>query len=281
MTHTCALAQIAPVLGNLPANIRTHEELVARARDGGADLVVFPELSLTGYTVRDMHTELALHPDDAALDGLRELSHEITIIAGGIEEGANFGLYNAAFVFERGTVQTYRKVYPPDYGIFEERRYFLAGDRVRVFDTCLGRIGVLICEDLWHLSLPLLAVLEGAQLLVVLSASPERLAGQGMPTSYALNHQHHAALCRLLSVNMLFVNRTGVEDGVSFWGGSEAVDAFGMPVVVCEGRDEQLVFADLSTDVIRRARTESRHVLDEDPHLLLRELQRILRADAR
>ncbi len=279
MTHTCALAQISPVLGHLHANIRKHEEFIVHARDGGADIVVFPELSLTGYTVRDMHSELALRVDDPRLDVLRELSHDITIVAGGIEEAPSYGLYNAAFVFDRGTAQTYRKVYPPDYGIFEERRYFLAGDRVRVFDTCIGRIGVLICEDLWHVSLPLLAALEGAQLLVVLSASPQRLTGQGGLTSYALNHQHHAALCRLLSVNMIFVNRTGVEDGVSFWGGSEAVDAFGMPVVACDGLDEQLVFADLSTDTVRRARTESRHFLDEDPHLLLRELRRIVRTD--
>jgi predicted amidohydrolase len=277
MTTVCALAQISPLLGNLDANLRKHTEMVERAIDGGADLIVFPELSLSGYTVRDMHTDLAMLPSDPRLDRFRELSSEIVIVLGGVETTPDFSVHNSAFVFDEGRVQTYRKLYPPDYGIFEERRYFLPGTSARTIETRVGRLGVLICEDLWHLSLPLLQALEGAQLLCVLSASPTRMVGNDGLTNYALNHQHHATICRLLSVNMAFVNRTGFEDGVNFWGGSEAVDATGAVIISAGPDDEQMLFAEFKSDAVRRARTESRHFLDEDVHLLSRELQRVIR----
>ena len=277
MTGLIALAQIDPALGNLAKNIETHLAWIERARDGGADLVVFPELSLTGYTVRDLNFATALRSDAPALRPFLDLSHDIAIVLGGIEEAGDFGIYNAAFVFDGGTVRTYRKVYPPDYGIFEEGRYFLRGRNARPVPTRFGPLGVLVCEDLWHLSLPMLMALEGATTLCVISSSPTRLVSARGLTNHELNHQHHATICRLLSVNMVFVNRVGYEDGVNFWGGSEAVDAFGTAIVEGPGDREDLLFAELSDETVRRARRESRHFLDEDPRLIARELDRILR----
>jgi predicted amidohydrolase len=271
-----ALAQMAPTLGSLAKNLVKHIDLTERARDGGADFVVFPELSLTGYIVRDLHGDVALRPDDPRLEPLRELSRDITVVCGGVEEDERYGLYNAAFIIEDGRVRTRRKVYPPDYGIFEEARYFLRGDTVRPIDTRHGLLGVMVCEDLWHLPLPLLMAYQGARLLVVLSASPEQLPGAGHPTNSELNTQHHATLCRLLSVNLVFVNRVGFEDGVHFWGSSQAVDAFGNVLLRAPGHDEALLFAELRDSAVQRARRESRHFLDDDPHLLERELRRIL-----
>ncbi len=278
MSIAIATAQIAPALGNVDANIAKHVDWIERARSAGAQMVVFPELSLTGYTVRDMNFELCMRPDDARLDVFRELSRDIVIILGGIEENARYGVYNSAFVFDDGRCTTYRKIYPPDYGIFEEGRYFLHGDSTALIDTRFGRIGVLVCEDLWHPSLPLLQALDGAELLCVISASPTRLPAAGTPTLREVNSEHHRSLCRLLTVNMVFVNRVGYEDGVNFWGGSEIVDASGS-VLHASGVDgEELGIATVSSLAVRDARRESRHFLDEDAHFVQRELRRIIRS---
>ena len=272
-----AMAQIAPRLGLLDVNIERHLALIEQARAAGAALVAFPELSLTGYTVRDMNYELCLRPDDARLDAFRRASEDIVIVLGGIEEDQRYGVYNSAFIFDGGSTQTYRKMYPPDYGIFEEGRYFLSGSSAALIPTSLGRLGVLVCEDLWHPSLPLLQALDGAETLVVISASPTRMSPPGQPTMYDINSEHHRALCRLLSVNMVYVNRVGYDDGVHFWGGSEAVDASGSVLAAGGGQDEQLLIADIPEHAVRSARRDSRHFLDEDPYLLQRELRRVLR----
>jgi predicted amidohydrolase len=270
------MAQTAPYLGKLEANIEKHLHMIAEAREGGADIVVFPELSLTGYSVRDMNYDLCLRVDDPRLDVFREASEDVVIVLGGIEEAANYGVYNSAFVFDGGRTQTYRKIYPPDYGIFEEGRYFLRGNSAAPLKTSLGSLGVLVCEDLWHPSLPLLQALDGAETLVVISASPTRMSAPGAPTLYDINSEHHRALSRLLTVNMIFVNRVGYDDGVHFWGGSETVDASGCVITACDGYAEELRFAELSPDHVRAARRESRHFLDEDVHLLQRELRRVI-----
>ncbi len=271
-----ALVQYAPRLGDLRANLASHLQLIEQAIDGGAELVVFPELSLTGYTLRDLAGEMALRPDDARLQPFRDLSQHLTIVVGGVEEGQRHGIFNAAFVFDQGQVTTHRKVYPPDYGIFEEGRYFLRGDTVRCIPTRHGLLGVLICEDAWHLSLPLLQTLEGADFLVVISASPTQLAGQGGLSPAERNTQHHATLCRLLSVHMVFVNRVGYEDGVNYWGNSQVVDPFGQVLMSIPAPEEDLRFCDIDESALRRARQKSRHFLDEDPLFLRAELERVI-----
>ncbi|MFZ1728838.1 MAG: nitrilase-related carbon-nitrogen hydrolase [Bacteroidota bacterium] len=276
MTIQAAVAQIAPRLGDLRANIDLHLEAIAAAREAGAQLLVFPELSLTGYTVRDMNYELCLRMDDERLDVFRRESQDMVIILGGIEEDERFGVYNSAFIFDGGTTQTYRKIYPPDYGIFEEGRYFLRGESAALIHTRFGRIGVLVCEDLWHPSLPMLQALDGAELLCVISASPTRMAPAGGRSLYDINSEHHRALCRLLTVNMVFTNRVGYEDGVQFWGGSEIVDASGEVLTVCGNNAPELKTAAIDNDAVRSARRESRHFLDEDVYLLQRELARVI-----
>lgn len=276
MNVKAAVAQIAPRLGDLEANIDLHLDFIARAREAGAQLVVFPELSLTGYTVRDMNYELCLRPDDERLDVFRRESADLVIILGGIEEDERYGVYNSAFVFDGGTTQTYRKIYPPDYGIFEEGRYFLKGESAALVHTRFGAIGVLVCEDLWHPSLPMLQALDGAELICVISASPTRMAPAGGRSLYDINSEHHRALCRLLTVNMVFTNRVGYEDGVQFWGGSEIVDAGGEVLAVCGSQNEELQTAMIDSEAVRAARRESRHFLDEDPWFLQRELARVI-----
>jgi predicted amidohydrolase len=279
MKHLIAVAQIDCVLGDLKRNIEKHIHYIELAIKEGAKLILFPELSLTGYTLRDINIDVAVNPFKSnVFDDLKKLSREIIIIAGGVEEGENFGIYNSAFVFEDGQIKyVHRKIYPPTYGMFEELRYFSRGDKVRAFDTKVGRIGVLICEDLWHISLPYILAVDGAMMIAGLAASPTRISGASEElTNYKINSEHHKTYARLLSVYLLFSNRVGYEDGVNFWGGSEVVDSDGEVVAVAKLFDEDLIFAEIDYNTIKRSRQFSRHFIDEDPYLFERELKRIL-----
>lgn len=279
MNFTLALGQIDPALGNLNKNIVKHLAMVERARAGGAHLIVFPELSLTGYSIKDLNWDLALNieRDVSPLQLLLDASRSISIVAGGVEESQGFGIYNSAFYFSDGTVRTvHRKIYPPTYGMFEEMRYFSRGRTVRAFDTAQGRLGVLICEDLWHISLPYILALDGAQIILALAASPTRIGSNEKELGAAsVNMEHHRAYARLLSTYVAFCNRVGYEDGVGFWGGSGLVGPDGSVDAQAKLLDEDLVFATVNDDEVRRARRFSRHFLDEDPGVVAAELERI------
>jgi predicted amidohydrolase len=279
-----ALAQTDCVIGNVARNVEHHVEQIELAIKQKADAIVFPELSLTGYTLRDLNFEVALDPSAAkVLEPLRKLSKEITIICGGVEEDENAAVYNAAFVFEDGElIHTHRKLYPPTYGIFEEMRYFTRGNDLVAFDSKrLGKIGVLVCEDLWHPVLPYVLAQQGAQLIVTIAASPTRLdtgddaLASTEPQNYTTNREHHATYSRLLGVYLAFVNRVGVEDGVNFWGGSEVMQPSGEPCVVAKFFDPDLCFADLDPSQVRQARQLSRHFLDEDRLLTQKLISRL------
>lgn len=279
MKFRIALAQIDPVLGDMKANVEKHVALADRAASAGARLVVFPELSLTGYSIKDMNWDLALNlgGDTRAVAPLIEKGKTISIMAGGVEEGASFGLYNSAFLFEGGEVRSvHRKTYPPTYGMFEENRYFSSGTDVRAVDTKNGRMGVLICEDLWHLPLPYILARDGAGIIVTLVASPTRISGkEEKPQIATVNSENHRTYARLLSVFVVFCNRVGFEDGVNFWGGSEVVGPDGSQIASAKLFDEDLIMAEIDDNELRRARRLSRHYLDDDPALLEKELRRI------
>ena len=279
MRFKIALAQIDPVLGNLARNVEKHLLMADKAVAAGAQLVVFPELSLTGYSVKDMHWDLAVNVerDTSPIRGLVEKSKSISIVAGVVEEGPSFSIFNSALFFENGEVRSvHRKTFPPTYGMFEEMRYFSRGSSVRAFDTKLGRLGVLICEDLWHVSLPYILANDGAQVIITLVASPTRVGGAGEKLEIAVvNSENHKAYARLLSIYLAFCNRVGYEDGVNFWGGSEVVGPDGGIVSAAKLFDEDMIVADIDEDEVRRARRFSRHFLDEDRGLVLRELKRI------
>ena len=276
-----ALAQISAVLGDVEKNAKRHYELATKAKAQGADAIIFPELSLTGYTLRDLNNEVALNPHTSPLlEDLRKLSKEITIICGGVERSKNGGVSNAAFVFEDGECKhTHRKIYPPTYGIFEEERYFLAGTNAIAFESSkLGRIGILVCEDLWHPSLPYMLTYQGAQLIITIAASPTRLgigdsAKSDIPLNYSVNSEHHVAYARLFSVYLAFVNRIGVEDGVNFWGGSQLVAPSGEVMKRASFFDEDLLYVDIDPTAILHARESSRHMLDENLLLTQQMLQ--------
>ncbi len=279
-----ALAQTTSILGDVERNVTRHVEIAERALSQKADAVIFPELSLSGYTVRDLNFECAVNRDSEVLKPLRTLSKKISIIAGAVEADDRGAVYNTALLFENGDVRhIHRKVYPPTYGIFEERRYFTSGRAAAVFNSeRLGSIGLLVCEDLWHPSLPYIEAMSGAQLIITIAASPTRLdSGEdavhsSTPEIYTINREHHAAYARLLGCYIAFVNRVGVEDGVNFWGGSEVVGPSGETISRAKFFDEDLIVVDIDPSYVRQARQLSRHFLDEDPLLTRHLLSKML-----
>ena len=278
MKFTIALAQVDSVLGDVEKNIKKHVEWIRKAREGGADLVVFPELSLSGYSIKDINWDAAIRPTDVKLlDTIVKESKDISIILGCVEESPEFGIHNSALFFEKGkAISVHRKIYPPTYGMFEELRYFSPGKTVRAFNSSVGRIGVLICEDLWHLPLPYILAQDRAEMIIGIAASPTRLSGEEARLQNAqINSEQHRAYARLLSSYVVFCNRVGFEDGVNFWGGSEVIGPSGDVIVQAKLFDEDMVFAEIDDMETRRARRFSRHFLDDDINLVRKELRRI------
>lgn len=278
MKFKAALAQIDCKVGDLQNNLQHHLGAIEKAREQGAQLIVFPELSLTGYTLRDLAWDLAIDPfEDKRLDSLREASKEISIVLGFVESASNHGIYNSALFLEDGVIRhIHRKIYPPTYGMFEEGRYFSGGDQVAAFDSKLGRFGILICEDMWHISLPYLLAYDGAEVILSLTASPSRMSPGGQEMANAqVNHEHHKTYARLLSSYVLFCNRVGYEDGVNFWGGSCIVTPGGSMAASARFFKEDMILAEIESLEIQRARRFSRHFLDEDVAITHRALARI------
>jgi predicted amidohydrolase len=278
MKFKLAVSQIDSKIGDLKGNLQHHIEALEKAKSQGAQLIVFPELSLTGYTLRDLAWEMSLDPFvDPRLEPLREASKSISIVVGLVESAPNHGVYNAALFLEDGMIRhIHRKVYPPTYGMFEEGRYFSRGQNVTAFDSKLGRFGILICEDLWHISLPYVLAYDGAEVIISLTASPSRLGTQSTELETArVNHEQHRTYGRLLSSYIVFCNRVGFEDGVNFWGGSTVVNPGGQMISTGKLFEEDLILADIDPLEVERARRFSRHFLDEDLELVQKSLARL------
>ena len=177
MKFQLALAQINTHLGDVSANLEKHLALVREARANGADLVVFPELSLTGYGLQDLVSTVSIRtePSDPVFHHLLQASQEIDMVVGFVDEDLRHRFFIAGAYLSQGkVVHIHHKVYLPTYGLFDEGRFFAWGDGISAFDTRFGRMGLLICEDFWHASPPYILWLDGADLLLFTSASPGR-----------------------------------------------------------------------------------------------------------
>jgi predicted amidohydrolase len=277
-TLTVGIAQINPRLGDVQANFSLCEQSISKAKEQGLDLLVFPELSLTGYHLRDMVATVAVRVDSPEIARLKELSHEVPLVIGLVEESPDYRFYNAAVYLAGGELRhLHRKVYLPTYGMFDEQRYFARGDQIRVFDTSFGRAALLICEDLWHPSTAYLAALDRALLIICPSSSPLRGISDGETQDDNARYWElmNRAYAETFGVFLVYANRVGFEDGVGFWGGSEILDPFGHRLAKGRYYEEDFITAELSLDTVRRKRVASPLLRDEDIDLTINELLRI------
>lgn len=276
-----ALAQVAPRLGDLEANLARHHELIAQGREAGAGLVVFPELGLTGYLLQDLAAEVAMRLDDPRLRSLAAATHGLSAVVSFVEESADHRLFISAALLEDGEVRhVHRKIHLPTYGLFDERRFFAPGDLVRSVPSRLGvGVGLAVCEDFWHLATPQLLALDGAQILVNVSSSPGRdLArshevGLGTAASWRGLMRTYA---QLTTSFVVFCNRVGVDESLSFWGGSEVIGPTGAPVFAAPMFEEGLFTADVDLADVRRERISLPLLRDERPELVAREWRRLI-----
>lgn len=274
---TVGLAQSDWTLGDRDRNLARHREWVERAKDAGVELLIFPELSLTGYFLKDLVAESAITVDGPVMKELRALSTRTDVVLGAVIEEPDHRYFNASLYLSGGElVHLHRKVYLPTYGMFDEQRYLASGDRFRSFKTSYGRAGMLVCEDVWHLSSAYILGLQGVDMIICPSASPgrgitndERL---GTADSYGLLGRTYA---QFLTTFFLYCNRVGYEDGANFWGGSMIIGPNGDMIAQQEDADEALVVATLDLGDVRRERLANPLLRDEHLELTINELRQV------
>jgi NAD+ synthase (glutamine-hydrolysing) len=279
MKLTVAVTQLNTKLGNVAHNLEHTLEFTHQAHDQGADLVVFPELSLTGYVLQDLVPTVAMRPtrDDPTFKHLLDASNEIDMVVGFVDEDRRNRFYISSAYLSRGEVlHIHHKVYLPTYGLFDEGRFFAWGDGIRAFDTRFGRMGILICEDFWHASPPYLLWLDGADLFLFTSASP----GRGLSSAPQLESAHwveqiNRAYASLFTSFVIHANRVGYEDGLHFWGGSTIYDPNGTLVEQAPYDVEHMIVREIDLGQLHRTRARLPLLRDERTALVTRELNRI------
>lgn len=280
MKLTLALAQMNTVLGNVEANLEHHLDLIQQAKGAGADLLVFPELSLTGYVLQDLAPAVAHRPipEDPVFRPLLDASENLDLMVGFVDEDQRHRFYiSAAYLSQGEVLHIHHKVYLPTYGLFDEGRFFAWGDTIQAFDTRFGRVGMLICEDFWHASPPYLLWLDGADLMLFQSASP----GRGLNSEPSLESARwvdhiNQAYSSLFTTFVAHTNRVGFEDGLNFWGGASIFDPNGKRVIQGPFHQEVMVAAEIDLNQLHRTRARLPLLRDERPTFTQQELARIL-----
>ena len=273
------LAQIKTVLGDVRANLEKHLDFIRQAREQDVDLLCFPELSLTGYNLQDLTYEVATHPtpDSPIFKPLYEASRDLDLVVGFVDEDRRHRFFIAAAYLSRGRLlHIHHKVYLPTYTLFDEGRYFAWGDDISAFDTRFGRVAMLICEDFWHASPPYLAWLDGADFLLLTSASPSR----GLDKSDKLASSRWVervtqAYASLFTTFVVHANRVGFEDGFNFWGGSIVYGPDGEQLAQASYFEETLLTVTIDTNHLHQTRARLPLLRDERTALVTRTLNRI------
>jgi predicted amidohydrolase len=260
-----ALAQLDCRLGDLEQNARRARIAVAEATAAGADLVVFPELYLSGYAVGAVRHDTGCSPVD-----LRSVADETSLLLGFRERNGSRTYDSAAYVERGSLVHVHRKLYLVDYLPFDEGSSFAPGETMRAFDTALGRFAVLVCNDAWQPFLPFIAVHDGARALLVPAAS-----STAVPEAEPYWRELTRFYARMLECYVVFVNRVGHEPGFTFWGGSHVVDPTGEVVAEAPRLEEALLVADIDLERVEERRRELPLVGDPRLDLLRAELERL------
>ncbi|RIK52414.1 MAG: carbon-nitrogen hydrolase [Chloroflexi bacterium] len=252
----------------------------SKAKKEKTDLLVFPELSLTGYVLQDLVASVARRPteDDPVFSPLLTASKNLDLVVGFVDEDSRHRFYIASAYLSGGKlIHVHHKVYLPTYGLFDEGRFFSWGDKVRAFDTRFGRMGMLICEDFWHASPPYLLWLDGADIMLFSSASP----GRGLNDKEKLESARWVervtkAYASMFTTFVAHANRVGYEDGLHFWGGATVFDPNGEELSRGPYNEEALTFTQVDLNQLRRARARLPLLRDERTGLVQKELDRIL-----
>ncbi len=274
MALKLTLAQLSPVLGDKEKNLNMMAKTV---EDSDSDLVVFAELFLTGYMCRDNLTKFAETLDGESVKKVIGIAKEqdTHIIFGMPELGQKVrGLVfnSAVLVSPDERVERYRKMHLVNFGPFEEYHYFAPGNELPVFETPLGKIGMLICYDVFFPELSKILALKGADMLVCISASPSatRVFFEKVMVARAIEN----------AIFFVYTNLVGTELNMTFWGGDTVIGPRGDVEVKGEYFKEDIVKCDINLEDLSIAR-EFRPTIRDTRIELFSELQRLLEGDVR
>jgi predicted amidohydrolase len=270
------LAQVGCRLGDVDENLERAAGIIEQGGRESSDLVVFPELFLTGYALGQVDKDVSMSADDPRLTQLSAVAPETDVLMGFYEDGLGVHNYNAASYFDsEQLVHTHRKLYLPTYDIFEERKHFSPGQTMRAFDTRQGRVATLICNDAWQPHLVFLAVQDGARVLLVpTNSSQSRFPEQYDSRTYWRDITVFYA--RMFQCYVVFCNRVGDEGEVlRFWGGSHIVDPWGKIVCALPDDSESVITTEIDLAMVRKRRREVPLVREARLGLLAREANRL------
>lgn len=267
-----ALAQVDCVLGEVEANFDAAAEQVAAARAQDAGLVVFPELCLHGYQLGKIGDQSVPATDPR----LAALVHADTDVLVGFHEDRGVRAYNSAAYLDPGGLRhVHRKLYLPNYLVWEERKHVSPGQEMRAFDTRFGRMATLVCNDAWQPVLPWLAAQDGAEVLLVPTNSATGFGPERLDTIGYWNDLLRF-IARMQQCWVVFCNRVGTEAGARFWGGSRVIAPDGEVVAQAPLFEPALVVADIDVPEARRRRREIPLVAEARLGLIERELRRLI-----
>ncbi|WP_022669525.1 nitrilase-related carbon-nitrogen hydrolase [Hippea alviniae] len=247
-----AIAQIDTILGDVEKNLSKIEHYTDKAIEEKCDLIVFPELALTGYGLRDLVYSVSVNVEDSLFESLKEKSGFIDISFGFAQKESGYFYNSAVYLSESNVLTVHKKKYLPDYGMFEEERYFAPGDSIETFKTKFGNTTMLICEDAFHISAHYEAFKNETDFMIVLSASPFWSDSESMKWEMWENTCKTSA--QLNGYFVAFVNRVGFEDGVGFFGKSFLVSPFGNVIKEASLFKEEMLLVEIDLKDIERAR---------------------------
>ena len=268
-----ALAQLDSTIGDVERNLAQIRELVDQANADGADLTVFPELAVHGYALGQLSDRRQLPAHDERLAQLA--SGHSDVLVGFHEDGGVRAYNSAAYLSESQLVHVHRKLYLPNYLVWEERKHSSPGQSLRAFDTAHARSATLICNDAWQPALPWLAAQDGAELLLVPTNSAANL-GLGQLDNRVYWERLLESIGRMQQAWVVFVNRVGTEAGCDFWGGSRVVDPHGEVVVQAPYGEPSLTCVDIDIGVASRSRRELPLIAEARLGLIQRETTRLI-----
>ncbi|UTV28623.1 nitrilase-related carbon-nitrogen hydrolase [Photobacterium atrarenae] len=267
------IAQIAPELGNVTANLTKHLAYITQARDEGVELLLFPELSMTGYSLREQTLAVAMRSDDALLAELAQAAGEMAVCFGFVEEAAPGEFYNAQGMVKNGQlIHLHRKLNLPNYGGLEEAKWYSKGQSLVPCEPFAGWLThTLICADLWNPALPHLAMLDKPSLLLAPVNSAADIVSDEFsnPQGWTTNTDF---ISMTYGVPLLMANSCAREGNSQFWGGSRIMDAFGNCIAQAGG-EEALISGVVRLADTREARFQLPTIRDADNRLVLELLQ--------
>lgn len=274
-----AIAQTSPHLGDIQKNFKRHLHFIEKAKKKKADLIIFPELSLTGYTLKDLVPDVAIHPENSELfHQFNEMSREISIVLGFVEEKEKGLYYNSSAFLSKGKIlHIHRKVFLPTYGMFEEGKFYAQGKNFHSFPTPWGKAGMMICYDFLHFGSSYLLFAGGSEIIIVLSAAPGRgISGKDVYETTHMWELMGEAVSRFSTSFLIYCNRAGFEDGVSFAGGSFVYSPAGQLIAKASYVDEDFLIQEIDLNEIRNISKKTPYKRDEKPEVILEALKRIV-----